>query len=244
MLGGYQTGENQVRLLPHFGIEVGEKVVPIGTMGRRVIAILALAVEPCDRAVVSGTLWPHVNDHRAAANLRTTLWRIAQSTPDSIQMDGTSLTLNPSFDVDHHRGISTARDLLAHRLVEESDQSTDFASAIPVLSAELLSGWYDDWILVHQERWRQLRLHALDALADHLTSNGRSALAVEASTAAVDAEPLRESGYRCLMRAHLEQGNISEALRAHERYRMLLKQELGVDPSPRMLELVSSAVSP
>jgi DNA-binding SARP family transcriptional activator len=45
-------------------------------------------------------------------------------------------------------------------------------------------------------------------------------------------EPYRESGYQQLMLAHAARGNRPEALRAFHRLRELLKEELGVSPSP------------
>jgi DNA-binding SARP family transcriptional activator len=45
-------------------------------------------------------------------------------------------------------------------------------------------------------------------------------------------EPFRESLYRLLMRAHAGAGNRAEALRAYERCRRLLADELGVGPPP------------
>ena len=47
----------------------------------------------------------------------------------------------------------------------------------------------------------------------------------------VDAVPLRESGHLLLMRALAASGNVAEALAAYERLRILLRDELGVDPS-------------
>jgi DNA-binding SARP family transcriptional activator len=55
---------------------------------------------------------------------------------------------------------------------------------------------------------------------------------VHAAEEAVALEPFRETGYRQLMRAHAAGGNRAEALRAFQRCRALLADELGVDPSP------------
>jgi hypothetical protein len=44
--------------------------------------------------------------------------------------------------------------------------------------------------------------------------------------------PFRESGYRLLMEAKAARGNVAEALHAYERLRVLLREELGVAPSP------------
>jgi len=44
--------------------------------------------------------------------------------------------------------------------------------------------------------------------------------------------PYRETGHRLLMEALARRGNVAEALRAYERLRVLLREELGIAPSP------------
>jgi hypothetical protein len=56
-----------------------------------------------------------------------------------------------------------------------------------------LPGWYEDWGLFESEDWRQLRLHALEALADRLTAAGRFAEAALAAHGLIRADPLRET---------------------------------------------------
>jgi DNA-binding SARP family transcriptional activator len=108
------------------------------------------------------------------------------------------------------------------------------------LAGELLPDWYDDWVLIERERFRQLRLHALDAFCESLTADGRYAGAVEAGQAAVAAEPLRESAHRLLIRAHLAEGNRDDAIRQYCFFRDILEAELGLAPSPQIEELVTS----
>jgi len=43
--------------------------------------------------------------------------------------------------------------------------------------------------------------------------------------------PYRETGHRLLMEALARRGNVAEALRAYERLRVLLREELGIAPS-------------
>ena len=52
------------------------------------------------------------------------------------------------------------------------------------------------------------------------------------------AEPLRESAHRMVISAHLAEGNCSEALRQYERFRALLADALGLEPSPQLTELI------
>lgn len=46
----------------------------------------------------------------------------------------------------------------------------------------------------------------------------------------LEAVPLRETGHLLLMRSLAAKGNVAEALAAYERLRVLLREELGVDP--------------
>jgi DNA-binding SARP family transcriptional activator len=106
------------------------------------------------------------------------------------------------------------------------------------LRGDLLPGWYDDWVLLERERLRQLRMHALEAVARRLGEAGRYGDALQAAYAAMRAEPLRESAHRIVIRLHLAEGNVCEARRAYEQFRVLLADELGVQPSEQMARLV------
>ena len=86
-------------------------------------------------------------------------------------------------------------------------------------------------MLLERERVRQLRMHALEALAEKLAAAGRYGEAVQAAYAAVVAEPLRESAHRAVVRVHLVEGNVAEAVRAYDSFRTMLAEELGVAPS-------------
>ena len=138
---------------------------------------------------------------------------------------------------------------VAHRLLAP-EGSTPAAEpgpeAIRTLSEELLPDWYDEWVLVEAEDWRQLRLHALEALAERLTTRQQYGDAAAAALAAVRAEPLRESPRAALIRVHIAEGNPSEALREFARYGEFLELELGVEPTQRLRALVADlgAVTP
>jgi SARP family transcriptional regulator, regulator of embCAB operon len=97
-------------------------------------------------------------------------------------------------------------------------------------------------VLLEYEDWRQLRLHALEALAVRLTAGGRFGEAALAAGAAIRADPLRESARACLIRVHLGEGNQSEALREFERFSQVLKAELGLAPTPQLRRLVDTLV--
>jgi DNA-binding SARP family transcriptional activator len=90
--------------------------------------------------------------------------------------------------------------------------------------------WIDDW----RRRLEEVRLRGLECFAASALGLGGPALAQAEQRARTLTElaPYRETGYRILMEALERRGNLAEALRAYERLRVLLREELGVAPSP------------
>src|SRR4029077_344554 len=131
----------------------------------------------------------------------------------------------------------------AHQLLSRTngrpDDEAELAPDPRLLTGELLPDWYDDWVMVERERLRQLSLHALEALAEQLLEVGRLGAALEAALEAVAMEPLRESAHRLLIRIHLAEGNGAEAIRESELCGRLLRDQLGLEPSPQLARLVA-----
>ncbi|MFD5450596.1 BTAD domain-containing putative transcriptional regulator [Streptomyces sp. NPDC127100] len=190
------------------------------------------------RPLIAGTLWPASPEHSAHANLRSALARLHQAGRQALEIGTAKVRLAPETTVDLHGARRTALHILASAEAGRLP-GCSVLEAIEALSADLLPGWYDDWALLEAEDWRQLRLHALETLAERLITARRHADAVTAAQAAVHADPLRESGQVCLVRAHLAQGNPSEALHAFERYGRRLHDELGLEPTERLHRLVA-----
>jgi SARP family transcriptional regulator, regulator of embCAB operon len=59
----------------------------------------------------------------------------------------------------------------------------------------------------------------------------------------VAVRPFRETAWQLLMRAHAAAGNTAEALRAYERCRNLIAEELGVPPSPETQAVHSELIA-
>ena len=225
----------RVSLIESFGVEVDGHHLPLPRNAERLLAYLALRGGVHQRSHVSATLWLDSPEERAAANLRTVLWKLADSKDRLVALTGNHLALAPGVEVDYSHLLQRARRLIDQRVEPDlDDDDTDVGS----LSGDLLPDWDEDWILFERERLRQLRVHALESLCARLTRLGRFGEAVDAGLSAVSAEPLRESAQRVLIAAHLAEGNISEARRQFGMYRGVLADHLGIEPTPELAAAV------
>jgi SARP family transcriptional regulator, regulator of embCAB operon len=90
--------------------------------------------------------------------------------------------------------------------------------------------WLDDW----RRRLDDVRVRGLECFAAARLGLGGPTLpqAADCARRLIELAPFRETGHRILMEALERSGNAAEALRAYDRLRVLLRDELGVAPSP------------
>ena len=218
-------------LLGGFELRCARKRVPLPMSAQRLLAFLALHDRPLLRVYVAGKLWTDSSEHQASANLRSSLWRLSRSGHSLVMATPSHVALADGVGVDVRHVLDATRQTLDRPDKHTSLFGGDFGG-------DLLPDWYDDWLEIERERLRQLRLHALEALADELLAQGRYGHAVEASLLAVRTDPLRESAHRLLIRIYLAEGNSCDAVRAYYGYARRLASELGLEPSAEMLEVV------
>lgn len=227
-----------VRLIGGFALERDQQLIRVPVSAQRLVAFVALQDRPSLRSRVAGTLWPETTDGRAIGNLRSVLWRLRRGGDRVIADPGGHLTLAADAIVDVHILSSLARRVIDDQLPPKPTEVDPLSQA-----GDLLPDWSDDWVLVERERFRQLRLHALESACAQLVRAGQFGQAVEVCLAAVADDPLRESAQRQLIKLHLAEGNYIEALRQYQAFRQILNDELGVEPSRQIRELVGMGSS-
>jgi DNA-binding SARP family transcriptional activator len=206
-----------------------DRPVALPLTAQRLLAFLAFQERPVQRVYVAGKLWMDTDEGRASGSLRSAIWRVKQTAVSLIRTPDTRLELDPAVDVDVAAAVELARALIAG--------SPEPANGdLSALRGEILPDWYDDWLLMEREVHRQLRLHALEALAIRLAGDESYGQAADAALSAIACEPLRESAHRTLLRVYLAEGNASEAVRHAGLYRELVSR-IGIAPSPQFEEL-------
>jgi DNA-binding SARP family transcriptional activator len=221
-----------LHLLDGFRLSRRGRELALPLSAQRLLAFLALQRRPVLRVYVAGSLWPDSTEDRAKASLRSALWRLQRTARTAVRTSPTHLAADVRLDVDEVARLAQCC-LAAGEELGEADAERLCGAG------DLLPDWYDEWLGVERERFRQLRLHALDALCERRTAEGRFGEAVEAGLAAIASEPLRESAHRAVIGAHLAEGNVAEAMRQFDACRDLLHSRLGAEPSPRLRRLVA-----
>lgn len=232
-MGDDGYGHFQLRLLQSWQLRRDTDVVHVAARQQRLITALAIT-GPRPRSYLVGLLWPDKAEARALESLRVSVHLVSRQLPGLLVNDGAVLSLSSRVEVDLHRVRAGIRALAQPGL------NGNMAACLPLLrDAELLPGWYEDWVLFEQGRLSQERLHAYNIIARESLAHGDYETASEAAEAALEVEPLYESAVGLLIQAESRQGNAVAALRAFEKYRARLKEELGLTPSDTIFRLVS-----
>jgi len=234
---GAATPPLALTLLDGFELRRSDEPVPLPLACQRVIAFLALRGRPLTRLHVAGTLWLDVREARSCGNLRSALWRIRQRGVPLVDASTTHIRLSRDVSVDIDLLVASTHRVLGTEAICEAEL------AEACTPGELLPDWYDEWLKPERERLRQLRLHALEAGAERLLESGRAPDAIDALLVALRDDPLRESLHRLLIRAHLVEGNATEAIRCYRAYRGRLSTTLGIPPSARMDAVVGGLLA-
>lgn len=227
--------EAALTLTGEFELVIAGRLFTIPHNAERVLAYLALVDRPVSRTRMAGTLWQDATGHRAAKNLRTALWTLHRAGADLVSASDDRLRLYRNVAVD----VAELTDL-AGILIREP--TADALDKLPVLvqHTEVLPDWDEEWVIVDRERYRLLRLQALESASQALLGQRRWGEALLAALAAAHSDPVRESARRLVIQVQLAQGNIAEALRDYHDFRCLLLDEFGVEPSSDMDQLLAA----
>jgi DNA-binding SARP family transcriptional activator len=90
--------------------------------------------------------------------------------------------------------------------------------------------WLDEW----RRRLDDVRVRGLECFAAARLGLGGPTLpqAADCARRLIELAPFRETGHLILMESLERSGNVAEALRAYDRLRVMLRDELAIAPSP------------
>lgn len=214
----------------------GETVT--GFVSSKVPALLVyLAVNQCthQRDVLAGLLWGEMAESDARNNLRQALSNLRK-------VVGPHVTITRATAAFHGETPYSLDVEQFERYLEESKTAQDPAAAlqaaVSLYRGDFLAGFYlrdapafEEWTLIHRERYRSLALHALHTLTEHYLRYRAYGRAIDSATHLLALDSWREEAHRQLMLALVRSGQRTAALSQYETCRRILDEELGVAPS-------------
>jgi DNA-binding SARP family transcriptional activator len=239
-------GETRIQLCGRLKADVeGRHVTPAlrGRQGRVLLAYLVLnRGRPVGRDELIAALWPQTPPADPAAALRTQLSRLrgALGTESLAGRDAVELQLPDATWVDIEAAENAIEASEAALAASEWKQAWAHANvALNISSRPFLAGFDAPWVEEVRRELAELQTRARESLARAGIGLGGSELAGAERSARelVRTVPFRESGYVLLMRALVASGNTAEALRAYERLRKVLREELGTAPGAEIQAL-------
>ena len=239
----------RIRLLGRFAVRIDERAVPnerfSGRRTRELVAFLATrrgTLVPKD-VLVEG-LWGERAPADPSGNLDVLASRArrALGNPALIEAASGGLLLvdDDRIDVDAEQfaaAVERGRNYLAAG--QAPPALAAFQEALSVWGDPLPEQTYSEWATPFRREMAALRLQASEGGAGASIALGNAPAAVALASDAVAAEPLREGATLLLVTALGLCGDQVGALRAFDRYRVALREELGLDPSPDAYEVQS-----
>lgn len=233
----------QIRLLGEFSVLCnGESVT--GFKSERLQAFFAYLVlhrdMPLPRQRVSFTFWEDLSDAQMLASLRKELYnlrRILPAVDQFLQVDAKTLQWHSNSGlmldvVEFEQAIQTIEQ------ATDSDQTLVALKRAAVLyQGDLLPNCEYDWMVPIRERLRQACMWSLEQLIQRLEKQQDYRLGIRYAQQLLRIDYLSEPAYYALMRLHYQSGDRATALQIYHQCMTVLREELGIDPSPATREL-------
>jgi len=191
------------------------------------------------REAVAAMFWEDQSTERSKKYLRQSLWHLQaalgapQNGSNYLLIEHDWLRMNPSerpwCDVEEfEKAFNAAQGVSATQLSEP--QAKQLKDAVALYRDDLLTGWYQDWVLFERERLQNEYLLLLDKLIAYSELHHEYEQSQTYAANILRYDPARERTHRQLMRLYYLSGDRTAALRQYERCVGALRRELAVTP--------------
>ena len=183
---------------------------------------------------MSSMLWSDTDDNKAAANMRQTLARIRHLQDEHnfrfIEANFSTLYLPQAHDVRSDLG-----DFVEYLAGERAVTPVELCA---LYGGDLLTGLdeagesYEDWLLTHRD---QLHIEAVDRIAAAVSPDSELSASDRAICARrlLEMDPYSEEALQVLMFEAATHRQVQRLTQLYETMRVLLAEDLGIQPSPR-----------
>ncbi|HET9909359.1 MAG TPA: BTAD domain-containing putative transcriptional regulator [Anaerolineales bacterium] len=180
---------------------------------------LILHPQTHSREKLAALLWGDFSDAQARASLRNALAILRKALGENLFLTEHDLIqINPDYPlwVD----------------IREFERQTDPEAAIALYRGDLLSDFYDDWILAFRDHYRELYLSALLNLTQAYRAQSEYERAIEIAKKILEKDPANERAHQQLMFCYMASGDRQAALEQYGKAERVLQEEFAIEPAP------------
>jgi DNA-binding SARP family transcriptional activator/predicted ATPase len=200
------------------------------------LVYLAISGRVHTRDALAMLLAGETDDQRARKHLRTALAEVTASLGDYLIVTPRTI----AFDRTRPCWIDVA-EFEAAVAAEDPEQ---FQAAVALHRDEFMAGFalpdapaFDDWLLFERERLRDHLIQTLQALVAWYNQRGDCPAGIACARQLLAVEPWSEEAHRGLMQLLARGGQRGAALAQYDTCRRVLREELGIEPTPETTSL-------
>jgi DNA-binding SARP family transcriptional activator len=210
--------------------------------------LLLHRTRPHARETLANLLWGDSTTAQSKKYLRQALWHLQntlaqEEAPEEerfllVEPDWIRLNMRSDIWLDievFEQAFARVRGRPSHSLLAEDVQV--LKEAVALYRGDLLEGSYQDWCLYERERLQHMYLVLLDKITGFCERVQDYETGLNYATIIMRYDRARECTHRRLMRLYYLAGDRTSALRQYERCVTALREELGVRPARRTVEL-------
>jgi DNA-binding SARP family transcriptional activator len=203
---------------------------------------------PHAREALANLLWGESTTAQSKKYLRQALWHLQNTLGQEHDPEGKRfLLVEPDWirlnmqadiwlDIDvFEQAFALVRGKPSHSL--DAQHVRILKDAVQLYQGDLLEGSYQDWCLYERERLQHMYLVLLDKLTGFCEYEQDYETGLNYAAIILRYDRARECTHRRLMRLYYLAGDRTSALRQYERCVTALREDLGVRPAKRTVEL-------
>jgi DNA-binding SARP family transcriptional activator len=235
----------RIALCGPFTLSSNGRVVQLRLAGKTLDLLRFLlinAARPSRREYLADLFWGTSNHARHRSALSSAIWRIRQALDPVADLavvaegDAVRLALGANVRVDAVE-LAKAVDDAAQATSDEQDVSARLVAALDICDRPFLDGASDDWALVEQERFFELRMRGLALMMRRCGETRRYGDALNFGRRLLAEDPFRESVHCEMMWLYVLSGQRARAIRQYQECETRLRNELGIAPMAELQAL-------
>jgi DNA-binding SARP family transcriptional activator len=187
---------------------------------------------------ILGALWSGVRPARASSVFHSTVYRMRRALwADCLSFENANYRLAPEMSLTYD--VAEFEDLLrqAQQSQERDVKAKLWSDAVALYCGDYLEDSYDDWCTPIRASLLDKYLTTVESLAMLAGKEGRNEQAIGYYQQVLAKDNMRESAYTSIMQLQIRSGDRSGALKTYRRCVEVLRDELGLEPSPQIRHL-------